>query len=139
MGWMDWMDCMICLGEFSLLSGNCQTMRSESNLIKRWFGVRTVVHHLDIGSYEERIILVTASDFDEALVRAGQLTKEYVSDLTSASSTGFFDAFEMYDQELAEGMEVFSLLRTSNLKPKQYIDRFFHTGMERSQHSSSDE
>ncbi|WGX98091.1 hypothetical protein [Nocardioides sp. L-11A] len=41
-----------------------------------------------------------------------------------------FQSYEMYDAP-GEGAEVFSLMRSSELNPDDYLDTFFDTGDER--------
>jgi hypothetical protein len=47
-----------------------------------------------------------------------------------AEYTGLAQAYLLFD-EVGDGAEVFSLLRTSNLDPDAYLDRYFDTGHER--------
>jgi len=50
-----------------------------------------------------------------------------------------FQAFWLYDEISIpeQGMEVFSLMRDSDLPPREYLDSFFDTGSERTQKSKS--
>ena len=44
---------------------------------------------------------------------------------------GFIQCFQPYIDVEFEGVEVFSLIRESDLSPTKYVDRFFDTGTER--------
>jgi hypothetical protein len=99
-----------------------------------WYGVR-LVYRLT-GSrdptYEERILIVRASDANSAIVRAETLSREsYESE--STIYTGYAMAFHIFDEcgdSLGDGVEVFSLIRKSNLEVGAYLDRFHDTGNE---------
>jgi hypothetical protein len=83
--------------------------------------------------YEERITLWRAETIDQAIELAEQNAMAYASD--GEEFLGFSQAYALVEPIVAaEGSEVFSLLRESNLEPKEYIDVFFCTGLEREQH-----
>ena len=95
---------------------------------RSWFGVRCLFRGSD-GLYEERVTLWEAVSLDEAIELAEQEAAEY-----SAAVGGVYlnlaQAFAMADPP-GSGIEAFSLLRESELEPKQYLDHFFDTGAER--------
>lgn len=72
-----------------------------------------------------------ASDIDEAIDKAETEAKEYCSDLGDAEFIGLSQAFWMFETIEANGIEVFSLLRESDLEEDEYLDAFFSTGHER--------
>lgn len=101
-----------------------------------WFGAKCVFLHTEIESctgqvYEERVILVRAGSFDDALSRAEALAEQYAKDVGGCTYTGFVDVFHIYDEEIGDGAEVYSLMRTSDLGMDEYLDRFYDTGAER--------
>ena len=103
-----------------------------------WYGAKCVFLHTQIDScpgqvYEERVILVRAESFDEAILCAERMAEEYSADLDGCSYTGFVDVFHLYDEEIGNGTEVYSLMRTSNLGKDDYLNSFYDTGAERSQ------
>jgi Domain of unknown function (DUF4288) len=100
-----------------------------------WYGVKCLYRHTAFKNpvYEERVILVRASDQDAALERAEELSQEYEDE--ACTYIGYALGFEMFDTVLEEGTEVFSLMRTSELSPKEYLDRFYDTGAEHTQKS----
>lgn len=81
--------------------------------------------------YEERITLWQADSLDQAIKLAEEEAEAYSAD--GDQFLGFSQAYEMADSVAGNGKEVFSLLRESDLGPKQYIKAFFTTGSEREQ------
>jgi hypothetical protein len=79
--------------------------------------------------YEERITLWQASDIDEAIVMAESEAQTYAAKL-GAEYLDYCQAYAMFDEVAASGIEVFSLLRDSDFEPKQYLDTLFDTGSE---------
>jgi hypothetical protein len=100
---------------------------------KLWFAARTVYEHDKPGDglFEERIILVRAAGFDEALARAEAEAATYAEQVACAF-TGYVTVYEIAEEQLGDGVEVFSVMRDSDLSAEDYIDRFFTTGDERS-------
>lgn len=81
--------------------------------------------------YEERITLWNARSLTEAIDLAEREAEEYAGD--DAKRLGLLQAFWMFDKcrLRKQGIEVFSLLRESDLPPKAYLRTFFDTGYER--------
>ena len=106
---------------------------------KLWFSARTVYEHDKPGDglFEERIVVFRAADFDEALVRAEAEASAY-AEAVSCVFTGYISVFEMVEETLSDGAEVFSLMRDSDLGAEEYIDRFYTTGDERSDDEEED-
>ena len=100
-----------------------------------WFSVRCVfrifdeARSVDGGAYEERITLWQANSSDEAIALAEAEAAEYVEG-ANIEFAGLAQSFQLFDPP-ASGSEVFSLIRDSDLQPKDYLDRFFDTGAER--------
>lgn len=98
-----------------------------------WYGVR-LVYRLTGGSkpaYEERVILVRADTDDDAIAQAELYSKDYECETTEY--TGYAMAFNIFDEHgpsLGPGVEVFSLIRRSELDVDAYLDRFHDTGNE---------
>lgn len=110
-----------------------------------WYAVRCVFEWKPARKgkrrlYEERITLWRASSFDEAIAKAEAEAKEYVEDAAErgpvpARYLSFAQAYRMNEwDELGEGVEVFSMMRESGKKPREYLDRFFDTGRENNAH-----
>lgn len=79
--------------------------------------------------YEERVTLWTAPSIDSAIEMAEADALEYASD--GDEYLGISQAYVLYDEVDASGIEVFSLLRESDLGPREYLQTFFDTGHER--------
>lgn len=99
-----------------------------------WYGVRLIYQLTGFSrqAYEERVILVRADSFDAAIAQAERYSKDYESETTIY--TGYAMAFNIFDENgpsLGPGVEVFSLIRTSDLDIDAYLDRFHDSGSER--------
>jgi hypothetical protein len=102
--------------------------------IEPWYGVRLVYQLAGSARqhYEERVIVVRAEDFDNAIARAEALSKQNY-EFETTIYVGYAMAFNIVDEQgetLPEGVEVFSLMRESELQPEAYLDRFHDTGNE---------
>lgn len=80
--------------------------------------------------YEERITVWNAIDIDAALDRAIEEAGRY-ADSNGFSYTGLAQAFWMFTQIDGDGVEVFSLMRESDLEVEEYLEAFFSNGNER--------
>jgi hypothetical protein len=103
-----------------------------------WFGAKCIFLHTEIRScpgqvYEERVLLVRAGSFNEAVSRAEVMAEEYAKDVDGCSYTGFVDVFHIYDENIGDGAEVYSQMRMSDLGKDEYLNRFYDTGAERTQ------
>lgn len=97
-----------------------------------WYSVRCVFRDRGLPRLvEERITLWRAGSFDEAIERAQREAEEYASGL-NLRYLGLAQAF-MLSQEPGAGVEVFSLMRESDLPDEAYLTTFFDTGNERQQ------
>lgn len=85
-------------------------------------------------TYEERITLWHAESFDEAIERAEAEAGEYAAAIEESPCRylGLAQAFQLLDAP-ADGVEVFSLMRQSDLGPDDYVTQYFDTGAERQQ------
>jgi hypothetical protein len=92
-----------------------------------WFAVRHVIR--SGRNFEERITLWRAASFDEAIALAEAEAVEYAADIGGHEALGLWQAYELPEPP-GHGVEVFSLIRASNLEPKEYLDRYFDTGDE---------
>jgi len=106
-----------------------------------WYSVRTV--HLLPGFkkklYEERITVWRAISMTEAIELAEVEAREYEGEQDGDGSAigpkylGLAQGYSTFIEGDSVGSadEVFSLLRSSKLKPKAYLDAFFDTSSER--------
>jgi hypothetical protein len=81
--------------------------------------------------YEERITLWQADSLDHAIELAEQEAAEYTDD--GDEYLGLSQAYALFEPVAGHGVEVFSLLRESDLEPDEYIHAFFSTGTEHEQ------
>jgi outer membrane protein assembly factor BamD (BamD/ComL family) len=87
--------------------------------------------------YEERVTLVMARDFNDALARGEAFANEYARE-HDAEYLGFIDAYEISD-DIGDGAEVYSITRSSALQPKEFIDRYYDDGTQGSTRATSPE
>lgn len=102
-----------------------------------WFGVRSFYrfegrddHDDPRPYYEERVVLFKADTFAEAVARAEAESEEYADVFDDCQALGCFQAFAIAD-DVRDGAEIYSLMRSSTLEPDDYLDHFFDTGDER--------
>jgi hypothetical protein len=105
-----------------------------------WFSARTVYEHDKPGDglFEERIVLLRAVDFDEAFTKAEEEAEKYSREAT-CSYTGYISIYEIPEENIGDGVEVFSLMRDSDYPADEYIEQFFDTGRERQGGGDEDE
>ena len=72
--------------------------------------------------YEERVVLLKANSFDEAVERAEKEAEDYCRDLDGCKYAGYVNVFHLYDSKLGDGTEIFSSMQKSDLRPKDYLD-----------------
>lgn len=104
----------------------------------QWYAVRCVFQLPtdDEGfAYEERLTLWQAASSDEAIARAENEASEYIDNL-GLTYLELAQSFQLFEPP-ANGKEVFSLIRESDLPPKEYLDAFFDTGRELQGHLRS--
>jgi hypothetical protein len=80
--------------------------------------------------YEERITLWRAKNIDGAIRKSEAEVKRYAKEC-GGKYLNFIQAYWLYDEVDADGVEVFSLLRESDLTAKKYLDTYFDTGAEK--------
>ena len=102
----------------------------ESRSDVRWYGVRCIFKWRDRPEYEERITVWRATSFEAAIERAETEANQYAANI-GFEYLGLAQAFELSVDQIEDGSEVFSLIRTSPLAPDEYVNRFFDTGSER--------
>ena len=91
-----------------------------------WFAVRHVIENA--GAFEERITLWRSASDEEAMKRAEEEAADYVSTV-GGSVLRLFQSYRVAEPP-ADGSEVFSLIRRSDLPSGRYLDAFFNTGSE---------
>ncbi|GAB3258316.1 DUF4288 domain-containing protein [Kineosporia babensis] len=115
-------------------------MTDDAPRERAWYAVRCVFQSgwppaseasCDARAYEERITLWRALSADDAIERAQAEAREYAATITEHPDTylGLAQSYRLFD-EPADGAEIFSLVRLSDLAAEQYLDRHFDTGQE---------
>lgn len=99
-----------------------------------WYSVRCIIR-FPPDVYEERVTLWRTTSLGAAIEVAEAEVGEYIDGL-HGEYVGLAQAYALTDAP-QHGGEVFSLMRTSELPPTAYIDRFFDTGYERQQGGTS--
>ena len=103
-----------------------------------WYGAKCIFLHTQIDRcpgqvYEERVVLIKATSIDEAIERAESIAAGYARECEGCSYTGFVDVFHIYDENIGDGSEVYSLMRTSDMGEDEYLNHFYDTDTERTQ------
>lgn len=104
-----------------------------------WFGARTVYRieksNTITGTnklYEERVVLISGNSSEDAIAKAEKEAEIYAAN-TDMTYLGFVNVFELHQNKIEDGTEVYSLMRESELDADAYLDRFFDTGSERTE------
>ena len=107
---------------------------------REWYSVKCVFEHdgLAEGSertvYEERVVILRAAGFDDAIEQGEAEAQQYVEKLgDSVRYAGFIDAYRTGEKKLANGMEVYSLMRGTTLAREEFLTHYYDDGTERSQ------
>jgi hypothetical protein len=102
-----------------------------------WYAVKCLFLHKDLkrrngkNNYEERILLVKANDFDEAISKAENEAVEYCKDLgDEVEYLKFCNAYHIAESEIEDGTEIYSLITKSELNKTDYINTHHDTGGE---------
>ena len=104
-----------------------------------WYSVKCVFQHDDLSQrdgevmYEERIVVLKANSLHEAIASGEAEAEAYAGDEGAVHYTGFISAFHLFVLELADGAEVYSLMRESSLDTDAFLDRYYDIGIERTQ------
>jgi hypothetical protein len=107
---------------------------------RSWYGAKCLFEHLDLSEepgrtvYEERVVLIRATDWDDAIARSEADAARYAGELPGVRYLGFMDGYHIGPvPRITEGTEVYSLMRESALAGKDYLDRYCDDGTERRQ------
>jgi hypothetical protein len=106
-----------------------------------WYSARCIFCTEGLGlrrTYEERVILLRAESEDEAMRVAEEEAEEYAAGSEGWFYTGFVDLFHLFEPEIGHRIEVFSLMRSSDLSVREYLDRYYDAGSEHSRRTRSE-
>lgn len=105
-----------------------------------WYSAKCMFQHHAFGNagepgklavYEERIVLFRASSADEAIRLAESEASIYARD-NHADYLGYVDVYQMFSAPFGSGTELYSLMRSSDLAPADFVTRYFDDGSQRS-------
>jgi hypothetical protein len=111
---------------------------SGSETAVEWYSVRCVFRSLSVAPkrkqyvFEERIMLWQADSPDAAVAKSEAEAARH-AEATDSEYLGIAQACRLRDDEIADGTEVFSLMRESDYSPPVYVDVYFDDGFERQQ------
>jgi hypothetical protein len=101
-----------------------------------WYSARCVFRHERPGdqtTYEERLILLRAECWEEAIRLAEEEATSYAACSERCTYTGFVDLFHLFEREIGHLTEIFSGMRSSDLSEGEYLNRYFDSGSELTQ------
>ena len=104
----------------------------ERNSGKFWFGAKTLFRHPGLERtegppcYEERVVLITASDEDEALKLAEDGARAY-EEGRDTQYLGYVNVFRI-DGPVGPGAEVFSIMRSVDVSEQDFVTRYYDDG-----------
>ncbi len=108
------------------------SLSQEIFILKKWYTVKGLFRWYfkdngETSQFEERIIIVKATSFDDALDKAEVEAVEYCEDDPKANfrieSLNKFSAYELMDK-IESGIEIFSKRITSSLDSITYLKQF---------------
>jgi hypothetical protein len=105
-----------------------------------WYAAKCIFRHTGLQSaakgyvYEERVLLIRAVDFGDAQRKAEAEAKRYAKN--GIEYLGFMDVYHLSSEAVGDSTEVYSLMRSCQLKPTDYLNQFHDTGAEHSKKES---
>ena len=97
-----------------------------------WFGAKTLYRHPGLEReggepcYEERVVLIIATDEEEALKLAEDEARAYQSGLETRY-LGYVNVFRINDP-VGPGAEVFSIMRSVDVPEAEFVTRYYDDG-----------
>jgi hypothetical protein len=96
-----------------------------------WFSAKSLSFHRTESVYEERVVVFLAKDFEEALAKAEAEAARYAAQFADVEDLGYFMVYDLSEESIREGTEVFSLMRDSRMPPQAFLDRYHDRQSER--------
>ncbi|MBT5927964.1 MAG: DUF4288 domain-containing protein [Verrucomicrobia bacterium] len=96
-----------------------------------WYGVRTLYRIEPDGdnfpqtAHEERICLVRAVSFDEAIEKGASLEERYAAEVKHATGVGEIVAFHIHGGTLEDGEKVWSCIRVLGMSDSEFEQHIF--------------
>jgi hypothetical protein len=104
---------------------------------RHWYGVKCLLEHAGLSQdtaahvYEERIVVLRAVSFEDALLRAERDATEYAKPI-NARNLGYSNAYKLDADSIEDATEVFSVMRELPMSPTDFITRYYDDGARRS-------
>jgi hypothetical protein len=99
-----------------------------------WYSAKCIFLHKDISRrqkkpcYEERITLVRARTFKEAIRRGESEAKRYAKSLPQVEYLGFVTVFQLFGSKVGDGTEIYSILRSIRVPKAAFVTRYYDDG-----------
>lgn len=99
-----------------------------------WYAAKALFLHLELGKrsglpcYEERITLVRARSEAEALRKGETEARRYARSLDGTKYLGFITIYHLYDTVVRDGTEIYSIMRSLPLSPREFVDVHYDDG-----------
>lgn len=87
-----------------------------------WYGVKLIFHEPS-RHFEERVIVVNATSFDDAEEKAIKEAIAYTEGLDNLQFIAVIDVFHMYSKALGDSAEIYSNITETKLDPDTYLQR----------------
>jgi len=99
-----------------------------------WYSAKCLFLHRDFSKRqkkpcsEERITLVRARSFAEAIRKGESEARRYAKPPLSVEYLGFITVYELFDKVMRDGAEVYSILRSIKVPKARFITRYYDDG-----------
>lgn len=109
---------------------------AASSLQRSWYAVKCLFSHPSRTAggeflYEERTTLWLTVSFEEAFTLAESEATKY-AESSSCVFVRATDAFQLQEESVGRGSEIWSIMRGSNFEPEVYAETFCATPRDRS-------
>jgi hypothetical protein len=95
-----------------------------------WYSARCLFVHehtpsdvLPARVYEERIVLIRAASFDDAIAQAEEEARQYAAGLDGVRYLEHVDVYHLFDDDVGSGTEVYSVLRDGTPDPDSFVQK----------------
>jgi len=93
-----------------------------------WYGAKSLYSHVVAGTkkkvYEERVVVLRAKNAEEAIDLAEEEARKYAASLKNVRYMNYVMVYVMTETVIRPGIEVFSLMRQMDLKPRTFMARY---------------
>ncbi|MCL2641536.1 MAG: DUF4288 domain-containing protein [Phycisphaerales bacterium] len=113
-------------------------MKNPRKVKYEWYGAKTLYEHIGLAGpkskkkvYEERVVVFRAKSAEEAIDLAEEEAREYAAGLKGVRYLNYVMVYIMSETVIRPGMEVYSLMRQMDLKPRAFMGRYHDAKSER--------